>query len=94
MNNPACHNCKNFNTWHRLGTLEDPPESGWECGIGLAQAEEICGQHTNEEVVMVAIASQCPEYSFFDWDEYHYQCDQAYAEYDQDLRDLAWDYPQ
>ena len=29
----SCFTCKNLKTWSYPGTLEDPPDEGWECGL-------------------------------------------------------------
>ena len=101
----SCFNCRLLKTWNYSATLEEPQDSGWECGNQenqhwLSPEEEQEAENQGEKEFAQAIAKSCPLYSFLDWDNQerlNAQADAAeeaadFFEYDQSL--LRFDFPQ
>ncbi len=73
---PSCFNCKNLKAWDFPGTLEDPPDSGWECGLSFVDEDIITDEelesylvdYDEDEAYAIGSAKDCPGYQFFDWD--------------------------
>ena len=83
--NKSCFTCKNLKTWDYPGTLEDPPDEGWDCGIKDYEPTELIDEaldEIDEDIDAVRLAKNCQRYEFFDWDAYHKAAADSEAEYD------------
>ena len=63
QNLPTCWNCQNLFSWFYPGSREEPPDSGYECSLGLDDTPDVeAFYELPEEDAVKAIAAQCPKY--------------------------------
>jgi hypothetical protein len=65
---PTCYNCIYCRSWDYPGTRKDPPDSGWERQTEdeperIGELEEKY-EELLESLAVIAIAAECPKYSY------------------------------
>jgi hypothetical protein len=67
--NKTCFTCMHCKSWGYAGSLEEPPESGWECGLEGSDEEmdEIFMEYEHENgEIDERVADKCPYYEYYE----------------------------
>lgn len=68
----SCFNCVNCVSWHHPGTLESPPDIGWECKLpfGTPYSDDMidydieCSNYSSDIEAATSYASTCSHYEY------------------------------
>ncbi|WP_373540385.1 hypothetical protein [Chamaesiphon sp.] len=58
----SCENCSHCHSWNFHGSIDEPPDSGWECHHLEHSDRREDFDHLSSDLEMVAIARDCPSY--------------------------------